>query len=659
MTPAHDPRLSDRILCRRPMPPTRRVSLAWRSRAALLCIAFCVSLPARADIEFEVIGVEEALRENIINHNDGFRLGPSEELTSAELDEVTVQAEIRAREALRPFGYYKPGIRSRHYRRAGGTPVVELKVDAGPAVLIEDIDFDVAGPGANQLELRRWKSAFPLTSGQRLNQVTWQEQKQEGLEIARAGGYLGAEYTEHRLALDLERNRADVTLHMATGDRYVMGEIAYSDHVLQPGIVEDIPRFEPGDPYSAQLMDDFRLDLWRSGYFTQVDVIAVPDPDSNPPQVDLRVELATETRSRYQGSLGYGTDTGVRVQANWSRHPMSSRGDRVDIAAGWQELNSEFAIRGTYRKPLRYRVREYWVADAKISFENQDLELKRSDEDEDFITIANGTVNQRHIKGGWLKLFNARAGQKQLSLQPFVQYLNSERRYDPIDPDSPGTPLESDPEFNDLLRGVDNTLSVGFDVGIVAIVGQGFETRGYHDQAWIFASDTSLGSDVDFLQAYFSTRRSWLRGERWKYLVRAEIGYTDAEVDDFILDAEGEPLELSVTQLPNFYRFKAGGSASVRGYNYEQLSNNNVGSNNIVTASAEIEYKLTNKWSAAVFADIGNAFNDWSDADLKLGVGVGVRWYSIAGPIRLDIAQARDFTDRPWRVHLTIGTPLL
>jgi translocation and assembly module TamA len=119
------------------------------------------------------------------------------------------------------------------------------------------------------------------------------------------------------------------------------------------------------------------------------------------------------------------------------------------------------------------------------------------------------------------------------------------------------------------------------------------------------------------------------------------------------------PLELSVTSLPNFYRFKAGGSASVRGYDFEQLSNNNIGSNNIVTASAEFEYRLTDKWSGAVFADIGNAFNDWSDVDLKLGVGVGVRWYSIAGPIRLDVAQAYDFEDRPWRVHLTIGTPLL
>ena len=41
------------------------------------------------------------------------------------------------------------------------------------------------------------------------------------------------------------------------------------------------------------------------------------------------------------------------------------------------------------------------------------------------------------------------------------------------------------------------------------------------------------------------------------------------------------------------------------------------------------------------------------------GVGVGVRWYSIVGPMRLDIAQGLDLQGEPWRIHFTIGTPLL
>ena len=111
--------------------------------------------------------------------------------------------------------------------------------------------------------------------------------------------------------------------------------------------------------------------------------------------------------------------------------------------------------------------------------------------------------------------------------------------------------------------------------------------------------------------------------------------------------------------MPNFYRFKAGGSNSVRGYGFEQLSDNDVGSNNVLTASVEAEYRFLNTWSGAVYFDIGNAFNDWSRTELKRGAGVGLRWYSFAGEIRIDVARALDFEGRPWRLHVTIGTPLL
>jgi translocation and assembly module TamA len=136
-------------------------------------------------------------------------------------------------------------------------------------------------------------------------------------------------------------------------------------------------------------------------------------------------------------------------------------------------------------------------------------------------------------------------------------------------------------------------------------------------------------------------------------------GYTDAEVVNFAIDTAEGPVAVEQTRLPNYYRFKAGGSMSVRGYGFEQLSNNDVGSNNIITGSAEVEYRFLDSWSGAAFVDVGNAFNDWDDPDLKRGIGVGIRWYSIAGEIRVDVAQALDFEGKPWQWHITIGTPLL
>jgi translocation and assembly module TamA len=142
-------------------------------------------------------------------------------------------------------------------------------------------------------------------------------------------------------------------------------------------------------------------------------------------------------------------------------------------------------------------------------------------------------------------------------------------------------------------------------------------------------------------------------------LLRAEAGYSDANTTSVNVPTEEGDLEISVTDLPNLYRFRAGGSRSVRGYAFELLDSNGLGSNNILTASAEVEFHFHESWSLAAFFDIGNAFNDWSNPDLKRGTGFGVRWYSVIGALRLDVAQGWDLEGDPWRIHLTIGTPLL
>jgi translocation and assembly module TamA len=503
-----------------------------------------------------------------------------------------------------------------------------------------------------------WRKSWPLNAGDVLDQTVWEERKQTILTQLGGVGYLTAAYTEHRLELDLENNRANLVLTLDTGKMYLFGDIDYGDHVLKPGIVEYLPRFQNGDPYSASLMDKFRLDLWKTGYFTDVVVEEIPRADQDPPVVDLKIRFQTLTRNTYQGSIGYGTDTSARLQAQWSRHPMSRNGDRLDIGIGWQEFNDEYSLRGTYRLPRRNRAREYWSSDLTLKHEGLDLDVRPSP-NEDFIRIASGTIDESHLRVGRLKVRNFKSGEQQAFETLFIQALNSSDQLAPVTGIPDPQILSSGSGGDRLFGGTDNALSVGFDYDLVAIYGKAWETEGHRERAWIFASSTSLGSDRNFVQAYISTRRNYLKGDRWKFLVRAEAGYTDAKVSQLDILVDGLTVPLSVTSLPNFYRFKSGGSNSVRGYGFEELSNNHIGSNNILSASAEIEMKFLNNWSAALFFDIGNAFNDWSNPELKRGIGVGVRWYSIAGPIRVDIAQALDLIDKPWRLHFTIGTSLL
>lgn len=625
-------------------------------RALLAAMLAAAPGIAAADLIHVIHGVDDPLKSNILSHVDTLQLGPQARLADRDFDRVLEDAISKAKIALRPYGYYAPVVTGRIRRNSEGQPVLGLTVNPGLPITIESLHLEIVGEGAASHNLRSWQRNWPLREGAVLNQVVWEQQKQRAIELTDSIGYLSAEFTEHTLEIDLERNRANIRLTLDTGPRFIMGDIDFGEHVLKPGILEFVPRFENGDPYTTHLMDKFRSDLWQTGYFTDIDVVQIEVPDSEPPRVDLKVRTNTEHRNRYTGALGFGSDTGLRLQANWSRHPMSASGDRIDLGVGWQELDDEFAVRATYRRPRRARNREYWTADTVLKFENTDLEFKLNPEDKDFVKFANGDINERHLRLGRLKIRNLGGGETQLFETPFVQFINSERRFEPI---LQPTIINNEEGFDQLLSGVDNAFSLGIEYGLVRVLGRGFDTHGHRERAWIFHSNEAFGSEIEFTQLYLSTHRSYLRGDRWKFTLRAEAGYTEAKVDEFTIDIGGGQLDLSRTSLPNFYRFKAGGSHSVRGYGFETLSNNDIGSNHIVTASAEVEMKVLEKWSAAVFVDIGNAFNDWSDPQLKTGIGVGIRWYSIAGPIRVDIAQAQDYTGNPWRIHFTIGVPLL
>jgi translocation and assembly module TamA len=292
--------------------------------------------------------------------------------------------------------------------------------------------------------------------------------------------------------------------------------------------------------------------------------------------------------------------------------------------------------------------------------DKQDLEVKRNEDDENFIQLATGNVDDVFLRAGRLYVRDIDEGKVRYFETMFAQYLRESFSYDPgADADPAVLDLLRHPEFGGIFRDTVSTIALGIEWDWPAVTGSGFDITGHHERAWIFTSSDLWGSDRDFTQIYISSRRNFIRGDRWKLLLRAEAGYTDAKVDRLTLDIDNEPLALSLTRLPNQYRFKAGGSNSVRGYGFEELSNNDIGSNHIVSASAEIEMRVLENWSAAAFVDIGNAFNDWNDFELRRGAGIGIRWYTIAGALRLDVAQAMDIEGHPLRVHFTIGTPLL
>ena len=114
--------------------------------------------------------------------------------------------------------------------------------------------------------------------------------------------------------------------------------------------------------------------------------------------------------------------------------------------------------------------------------------------------------------------------------------------------------------------------------------------------------------------------------------------------------------------MPYKLRFFAGGDQSIRGYDYNSLSPIEkgylTGGQILAVGSAEYNYAFKPGLRGAVFTDVGNAYDKNFEADTKVGVGVGVRWASPVGVVRVDVAAGVTEEEIPVRLHFFIGSPL-
>jgi translocation and assembly module TamA len=154
-------------------------------------------------------------------------------------------------------------------------------------------------------------------------------------------------------------------------------------------------------------------------------------------------------------------------------------------------------------------------------------------------------------------------------------------------------------------------------------------TRGGVLSLKVAGASKALASDQDFLKTY-AQYQFWLPLSRVdQVILRAEAGRTFASSRDGI---------------PEDFLFRAGGSRSVRGYEYESLGVREgdavVGGRFLLTLSAEYVRWFSPTWGGALFLDVGDAADARADLHANKGYGAGVRWRTPAGPLAIDLAYA-------------------
>ncbi|MCF8005729.1 MAG: BamA/TamA family outer membrane protein, partial [Chromatiaceae bacterium] len=118
----------------------------------------------------------------------------------------------------------------------------------------------------------------------------------------------------------------------------------------------------------------------------------------------------------------------------------------------------------------------------------------------------------------------------------------------------------------------------------------------------------------------------------------------------------------NASAIPPDWRFYAGGGGSVRGYPYQSIgprtaNGSPAGGDALLEGSLELRQRIGARWGIAAFVDVGDVSADGFQGfgNLALGVGLGARFHTPVGPIRVDLASPLTEAEDDASVQLYIG----
>jgi len=536
-------------------------------------------------------------------------LGEVEGRSAGSLRRYASTAEAQVEEALRALGYYSPMIQWEVVEQPGDDEIparLVLTVQPGEPIRVRSRQVSIEGPASRDSDFVGTLPEKP-SEGDVLNHGQYSTLRQTIQNRATRLGYFDGEFTTRRLEVNPEQHTADISLVFRSGVRYRLGEVSFKEgHGFEEQLLEQFVRFEPGEIYHADKVARLSGDLSNSGYFSGVDIDASPGK-AEEGVIPVSVDLTTRPPRSVAAGVGFSTDVGPRFSGNWREHwinPMGHRrGAQTELSVPRQNVGAWYEL--PLDPPMTDSIR------LSAGYQREDIE----DVESELLTLGQQWKHQ--LDNGWLQVASIRWEGERFRIG------------------------DDDPEQSSLLL-------PGLGYSKLQADSPLDPSRGYRIQFDVTGSHRAVISDVDILHANVLVKGLYTLADNHRFLSRFQFGGVATN---------------RFSDVPPSLRFFAGGDQTVRGYGYETLSPRNsedvaIGGRYLMVGSVEYQYEFTENWRVAAFVDEGNAVDDLSDP-LATGAGLGIRWISPVGPLRLDVAKGLDPEfGGEWRIHFSMGPEL-
>ena len=513
-------------------------------------------------------------------------------------EEVLIDDMVRIKRLYASHGYYDAeATYELKYNDDHSRVEITINIKEGEPVILTELSIGYEGDITDEVK-KDIDKAIPLKLDKTFSPVGYQQTKGAIEEILSNEGHPKA-VVDGEALVNRKEKWARAKFVVKPGPVYTFGSVTVVGNAeVETYVISREATFKKGDIYSLQKINETQANIFQLGLFRSV----VIDPVFN--EEDHVADIRITVKERKQGSVkfgvGFGTEDKLRAQAIWTKRNFFGGGRRLEVAGKFSFITQR--LETSVLQP--YILGRDSQLTGSLNFQRDDVP---SFEGESFLTTVEVQKDFREYYSAFGS-FNIQLSRVQ----------KSARR----------TPEEQSRE-NFFLTYFNSGLEMDTTDNILN------PTRGFVVAGGLESSFRALFSDVNYFKGTIE-----LRG--YKRLLRMILA---SRLTVGVIQPFGST---GTFDIPIFKRFFAGGSTSMRGFPFQKLGplsrgGDPLGGNSLLVGSFEARFPLYGEFGGVVFLDYGNVYTDEWEYDLsrlKYAPGVGLRYDTIIGPIRLDVGYA-------------------